>query len=264
MNKGYYRLMKLMLMFVIALALISAVSATCRTGTPFFFNVNVGDTSAPVITPLGCQPDPANISDNVTCIANVTDNVAIANITSNVTHTNGSVYLQNLSCSGSNVSQLCNFTFTQTTLAGLYNVTWFADDNSSNSATASDSFTVQNVTPVAPPAVGPTGPGGGGFGWDERFTSAKTIWDVYEEEPALPEIERLIAHRPRIARITEIALEVPEKPEKEYKVAGRILYADLIFTVASLILLGIIIIYIIYTEIRMRGIRKKQAGQDKK
>ncbi len=29
------------------------------------------------------------------------------------------------------------------------------------------------------------GPGGGGKGWDPRFASAKTLWDVYEEEPVV-------------------------------------------------------------------------------
>ncbi|MBU0630964.1 MAG: hypothetical protein KKC80_08680, partial [Candidatus Margulisbacteria bacterium] len=92
-----------------------------------------------------CQPDPANISDSVLCTANVTDDVQVDTVLANVTHINSSELVQSVSCSGSATLQQCNFTFTQTTLPGVYNVTWWANDTSSNTDTDTDNFTVQDV-----------------------------------------------------------------------------------------------------------------------
>ncbi|MBW3010751.1 hypothetical protein KY326_00850, partial [Candidatus Woesearchaeota archaeon] len=114
------------------------------------------DSSSPIITPLGCTPDPANRFDNVTCSATVTDNYGIDTITANVTLPNSTSVLQNLSCTGTILSKTCSFTYAQTDISGLYNVTWFANDTTNNVTYAFDNFTVRDnnpvVTLVAPPA----------------------------------------------------------------------------------------------------------------
>lgn len=108
-------------------------------------NFTVQDVVNPNITAIDCQPDPANISDSVLCIANVTDDVQVDTVIANVSHVNGSTLPQSVSCSGNTTLQQCNFTFTQTTLPGLYNVTWLVNDTSSNTDTDVDNFTVQDV-----------------------------------------------------------------------------------------------------------------------
>jgi hypothetical protein len=116
----------------------------------------INDTTSPSITLLGCTPSPAYTSDSVLCRASINDYGALGVVLANVTHVNGSVYNQSVSCSGTINSKTCSFTFSATTLVGRYNFTWFANDTNGYSNTSSSYFAVQKKP--SPPSEG----GGGG------------------------------------------------------------------------------------------------------
>jgi hypothetical protein len=106
-------------------------------------NFTVNDVDSLVIVVLRCTPDPTNISVATTCNATITDDVSVHTVLANVTLPNGTVFAQTPSASGS----IYNFTFATTTIAGVFNVTWFANDTSSNTKTAEDNFTVNDILP---------------------------------------------------------------------------------------------------------------------
>jgi len=54
----------------------------------------IQDNLPPSITTLGCLPDPVNVSQTTTCNATITDNLAISNVTANVTLPNGTIQEQ--------------------------------------------------------------------------------------------------------------------------------------------------------------------------
>ena len=126
----------------------------------FVFNVTRFTTyssdSPPTITVLGCDPDPANLTNVVTCNASVTDNVAVFNASANVTLPNGTI---NSTISVINITPfgpttIFSFNFSNPNIQGQFNVTWTANDSSNNRAAGvNDSFIVNNsvnFTPTIP------------------------------------------------------------------------------------------------------------------
>ncbi|MBD3260059.1 hypothetical protein GF371_05545 [Candidatus Woesearchaeota archaeon] len=219
-------------------------------------NFTVLDVSSPVITPVSCVPDPANIGVTVNCTANLTDNLQISAVWANATHANSSVIPQNVACIGTNKSQSCSFIFTKTTIAGLYNVTWYANDTSSNNATpALDNFSVA-VAPAAPAA--PTRGSGGGSGSAARRTYQR-IPKPEEKPPGPPtKISEVIKkYKPEV--------EKPEKPEKPEvrKLAAlpaeeKVPEKPRILLLTILMLIFIILFIIWYYWWRILGGKKKK------
>jgi len=117
-----------------------------------FVTITVNDVTVPVFNSLACAPDPANISDVVTCTVNITDDVAVDTVLANVTRPNGSVFVQSVG----SVGDLFSFNFTGTALINLYNVSWLVNDTTGNEATAGDNFTVQDVVNPSVVIVSPT------------------------------------------------------------------------------------------------------------
>jgi len=107
-----------------------------------FVTITVNDVTVPVFNSLTCAPDPANISQVVTCTVNITDDVSVDTVLANVTQPNGSVFVQSVGLVSGDVYE---FNFTGTNSIDLYNVTWLVNDTSGNSDTAVDNFTVQDV-----------------------------------------------------------------------------------------------------------------------
>ncbi len=102
------------------------------------------DNTPPVITLGACTPDPANLTQAVTCNATITDNlVGIGTVQAVVTLPNSTNETQTLTFNG-NVYQ---FTFTGTVLRGIYNVTWRANDTLNNSNKVVTNFTILNRAP---------------------------------------------------------------------------------------------------------------------
>lgn len=132
--------------FTVNVSYINSTFDLVRFNQTVNTTVTTGDFVAPTISIISCSPDPVNVSDNVTCIANVSDETAIGSVWANVTLPGGIVQNQTVSCSGSSTSQQCNFTFTNTTTIGLHNATWYANDTSNNLATEQRNFTVQDPT----------------------------------------------------------------------------------------------------------------------
>jgi hypothetical protein len=107
---------------------------------------NVGviyvDTTDPIITSLTCQPTNVNLTQNILCNATVTDNLLLNTVWAYVTLPNGTSLSQSLS----NITSNYYFNFTNSTLVGRYNVTWYANDSSTNLASNTSSFNVSDVT----------------------------------------------------------------------------------------------------------------------
>ncbi len=101
----------------------------------------VNDVTNPVITVTGCVPNPGNQSQNVTCNATITDDVSVNTVSANLTLPNGTVVIQNVSNSSINYW----FTTNSTSLTGIYNITWRANDTSNNVNTAAGNFTILDV-----------------------------------------------------------------------------------------------------------------------
>jgi hypothetical protein len=98
----------------------------------------------PVITVLGCNPNPGNVSSVINCSANVSSGVPgldVSYVNANVTLPNGSVEIQILS----NVSEIYNFTFVNTNVVGYYLVTWFANDTTGGYSIEYDSFNISDT-----------------------------------------------------------------------------------------------------------------------
>jgi len=111
--------------------------------------VNVTDAMPPSvtnITPLADTNFTVNNPVNIT--ANVTDDVAVDTVLANITLPNGSSQiLQMLNAS----SSIYNATFSNTSLAGRYNVTIIANDTSNNINNTETTYF--NVVDVMPPSV---------------------------------------------------------------------------------------------------------------
>ena len=145
MNKSIFSLIILFLMIPLALALNNEAEVLVIGPDIIPPTINV--------TSIGCIPDPVNQNSTVTCTAIITDYSGIANVSANVTDPNSTIILMNLTQVGNNYS----FTFNQTILLGLYNVSWYAIDNGNNNDSALENFT---VIPVLISII--TGGGGGG------------------------------------------------------------------------------------------------------
>ncbi|MBT5740170.1 hypothetical protein HOI26_03645, partial [Candidatus Woesearchaeota archaeon] len=106
-------------------------------------NFTISDSTAPVITILGCTPSNLSVGQQTQCLATVFDNLAVDTVTANVTLPNGTILIQTVE----NISSNYNLTFTNTSLGvGQYNVTWQANDTSNNAQTGTDSFNVSDIT----------------------------------------------------------------------------------------------------------------------
>ncbi len=101
------------------------------------------DSQDPTVVPLGCIPDPVSIFNDITCSVNITDNIEINTIIGKVNHTNGTVYTPAVSCFGTQLSRICNFTFIQTSVPGTYDILWYVNDSAGNAAQDQDNFSVQ-------------------------------------------------------------------------------------------------------------------------
>jgi hypothetical protein len=105
-------------------------------------NFSIVDSTAPVVTVLGCTPSSINLGQSTQCIATVSDNVGNSVVTGNVTLPNGTILIQN----ASNISDNYFFTFNNSVLVGQYSVLWFANDTSGNSNTGTNNFNVSDIT----------------------------------------------------------------------------------------------------------------------
>ena len=90
---------------------------------------------------MGCAQGNINLGDSTQCVATVTDDILLDSVSANVTLPNGTIETQNVT----NISSNFFFTFTNSVLISQYNVTWFANDSSSNTQTGTDSFNVSDV-----------------------------------------------------------------------------------------------------------------------
>src|SRR3989304_4598008 len=95
-----------------------------------------------------------NVSDTIEIAANVTDNVAVANVTANITYPNGTIATLTLDPA---VGDKYNTSFTIPALLGQYNVSFFANDTSGNINNTETTFfvgvdqinpAVRDITPV--------------------------------------------------------------------------------------------------------------------
>jgi hypothetical protein len=115
-----------------------------NTNTTEFSSVII-DNTPPTITVGSCAPQPANLTQSVTCNATVTDNlVGLSTVEANVTMPDGTNVSQTVIITGT----LAEFTFNSVPLRGFYNITWVANDTLNNIVTESANFTVQNRAPV--------------------------------------------------------------------------------------------------------------------
>ncbi|PIZ50896.1 hypothetical protein COY27_05430 [Candidatus Woesearchaeota archaeon CG_4_10_14_0_2_um_filter_33_13] len=105
-------------------------------------NFTVSDAVSPTITILGCTPSSTTLGQSTQCVATITDDIILANVTANVTMPNGTVINSNVS----NIASNYYFTFTNTVLIYQYNITWFANDTSGNTQTATDNFTISDTS----------------------------------------------------------------------------------------------------------------------
>ena len=102
------------------------------------------DTSGLNITPLSCVPLNINQNESMICNATITDNIAINNVTVNVTLPNGTI----IAAPVQNTSSNYFFNFTQTGIDGRYNITWKANDTLNNNKSVTTTFfTVGNIAP---------------------------------------------------------------------------------------------------------------------
>ena len=106
-------------------------------------NFTVSTVNTLTITSMLCSPSSANLTQSILCSSNVADDIGVHTVTANVTMPNGTVLIQTVT----NVSSNYSFTFTDTAQkTGLYNVSWGANDTSSNEKNDSTNFTVSDVT----------------------------------------------------------------------------------------------------------------------
>ena len=98
----------------------------------------------PIIVILGCAPNPANISQSVECLTNITTGTSqsLDSVLANITLPNGTVLFPSVT----NVSSIYNVTFSNTNLVGFYNVTWFANDSVGSISVKNESFRVIEFT----------------------------------------------------------------------------------------------------------------------
>ncbi|MBI4449371.1 DNRLRE domain-containing protein, partial [Candidatus Woesearchaeota archaeon] len=96
------------------------------------FTINATDAIAPRATNVSPAGTTFNQSTNVTIAANVTDGIGVDTVLANVSLPNGSIRLLTLRNSTVNLTDLWNFTFTETNLTGAYNVTLIANDTAGN------------------------------------------------------------------------------------------------------------------------------------
>jgi hypothetical protein len=92
-------------------------------------NFTVNDVDTLTLTVLGCVPGDGNLTNSITCNATAVDDLAVYNVTANVTLPNGSRHVQNVT----NVSSNFFITFPNTTNhTGQYNIVWQVNDTSNN------------------------------------------------------------------------------------------------------------------------------------
>ncbi|MCK4997374.1 hypothetical protein KAS08_03640 [Candidatus Pacearchaeota archaeon] len=104
-------------------------------------NFSVEDIVSPVLLNLGCSPENLNLSQSVVCNVTVVDDIGIGTVLADVTYSNGT----SVTVAVSNVTDNYYFSFSETSLTGQYNVSWFANDTSGNSETNESLFNVNDV-----------------------------------------------------------------------------------------------------------------------
>jgi hypothetical protein len=102
--------------------------------------ISANDSTAPTITDTNVSPLIANTGATITIYATATDNVQVSTCWANITLPNSSVVQK---------TDVCTSAKTYTTaIAGVHNVTFYANDTSGNTATpASVTFTVDTTAP---------------------------------------------------------------------------------------------------------------------
>jgi hypothetical protein len=105
-------------------------------------NFTIVDLAAPTITVLGCTPPNLNLDGSTQCIATITDNVAVDNVTANVTFPDGNSYSQSIE----NISANYFFNFTNSSVIGKFTVTWWANDTDGNVQTVNDNFNISDIS----------------------------------------------------------------------------------------------------------------------
>jgi hypothetical protein len=103
--------------------------------------ISANDTTGPTITETNVSPLIANTGATITIYATATDNTQISTCWANITLPNSSVVQK---------TDVCTSAKTYTTaIAGVHNVTFYANDTSGNAATpASVTFTVDTTAPT--------------------------------------------------------------------------------------------------------------------
>ncbi|MFQ6061154.1 MAG: hypothetical protein ACE5KV_07680, partial [Thermoplasmata archaeon] len=102
------------------------------------------DTLRPTISNLRAEPDPQAPNENVRISADVQDNVQVSGVWINITDPNGDQVGNYSMTPGAGDEYYYEDNFD---LEGSYNYTIWANDTSGNWASASDSFTIQELTP---------------------------------------------------------------------------------------------------------------------
>jgi len=133
-------------------------------------NFTAVDGIGPVIVIQGCVPANVNLTQSISCNVSVTDSSEVSAVLANVTLPNGTVELQAVT----NVSENYTFTFTNTVLINEYNITWFANDTSGNSNTATSSF---NVSDAANPGLVLNSPSNDSISLDNETVLNITVTD---------------------------------------------------------------------------------------
>ncbi len=106
-------------------------------------NFTVQDTGLPSITIVGCIPTNINLSQSIQCNATVTDDIKVHTVKANVTLPNGTIEEQTIT---NRSAGAYNFTFSNSVLVGLYNITWWANDTSDNQQNTTSNFNVSDIT----------------------------------------------------------------------------------------------------------------------
>lgn len=105
-------------------------------------NFSVNDVNGPSVIDLGCTPGNLNLTQTVTCNAEVNDDLVIENVFANVTYPNGT----SVSLGVFNVSNYYYFSFSGTDDIGEFNVSWSSSDSSGNLGANISSFFVSDVS----------------------------------------------------------------------------------------------------------------------
>ncbi|MBN1175378.1 hypothetical protein JXA48_01920, partial [Candidatus Woesearchaeota archaeon] len=116
------------------------------TGSNVTYFMQINDTTNPNVTVLlPINGTIINELDNITLELNVTDNVAVDTVLANVSWHNG---LEFEIVILSNIGDIYNFTFSNTSFIGLYNITFIANDTTGNiNNTQMAYFIVRDSTP---------------------------------------------------------------------------------------------------------------------